>query len=411
MFYRVEGWVQTPLGAAIAGASVAVLTQPASFATQPGSPLANVYAASSSNAATITAASWNAQELELTFSTAPPADVVPNSYISLAAVNPATFDSTLEAPYLVISVVGNVVTVAAITNPGTYVSGGTVGTSVLPNPLTTDGNGYYFGYTSAGLVSLQVYYATIELDFPDQPVGTVAGGSVTSVAISVPSYMTVSGSPVVAAGTIALGFGNENSNVFFAGPSSGPAAAPTFRAIAAGDLPAGVGSVTSVAVAISSLPSIFTSSISGSPITSNGTIGITIGLAVENANLVWAGPTTGAAAQPTFRSLVFADVLAAYPVQTASGATDALAFPGSTFITTAGVDATTLATPANPGDNGKVLRVTDTTGHAHTVTASAGIFPPSHHLITFNGTVGSYVELEAFNGLWYVGAASGVTVS
>jgi hypothetical protein len=411
MFYRIEGWVQTPLGAAIAGASVAVLTQPASFATQPGSPLASVYSASSSNSATITAASWNAQELELTFNTTPPADVVPNSFISLAAVNPATFDSTLEAPYLVLSVVGNVVTVASLTNPGTYISGGTVATSVLPNPLSTDGNGYYFGYTSAGLVSLQLYYSTIELDYPDQPVGTVAGGSVTSVALTMPAEFTVTGSPINSSGTLAVAKANQNANQFYAGPASGPAAAPAFRAISSSDFPAGVGTVTSVAVAISSLPAIFTSSISGSPITSNGTIGITIGLAVENANLVWAGPTSGSAAQPTFRSLVFADVLAAYPLQTASGSTDALLFSGSTFITTAGVDATTLATPANPGDNGKVLRVTDTSGHAHTITVSAGVFPPSHHLVTFNGTVGSYVEFEAFGGLWYVGANSGVTVS
>jgi len=64
---------------------------------------------------------------------------------------------------------------------------------------------------------------------------------------------------------------------------------------------AGTGTVTSVGLA---LPGIFT--VSGSPVTNTGTLTGT--LATQSANLVWAGPTTGAAAAPTFRSLVGADV-------------------------------------------------------------------------------------------------------
>lgn len=96
---------------------------------------------------------------------------------------------------------------------------------------------------------------------------------------------------------------------------------------------------------------------------------------------------------------------------TASGSTDALTFPGSTFVTTAGVDAMTLATPVATTDDGKKLTVTDTSGHAHTITTAASKIAPGHHLITFNGTVGSFVTLQAFQGLWYVQASSGVTVS
>lgn len=65
--------------------------------------------------------------------------------------------------------------------------------------------------------------------------------------------------------------------------------------------PAGAGTVTSVAL---SLPNIF--SVSGTPVTSSGTLAGT--LATQNANLVFAGPTTGSAATPTFRSLVAADI-------------------------------------------------------------------------------------------------------
>jgi len=64
----------------------------------------------------------------------------------------------------------------------------------------------------------------------------------------------------------------------------------------------GVGTVTSVGL---SLPtSIF--DVSGSPVTSSGTLSAT--LDNQSANYVWAGPTTGAAAAPTFRALVAADL-------------------------------------------------------------------------------------------------------
>jgi hypothetical protein len=64
---------------------------------------------------------------------------------------------------------------------------------------------------------------------------------------------------------------------------------------------AGTGTVTSVDLAV---PAEFT--LSGNPITTAGTI--TIAKANQNANLVYAGPSSGGAAQPTFRSLAIADL-------------------------------------------------------------------------------------------------------
>ncbi len=63
----------------------------------------------------------------------------------------------------------------------------------------------------------------------------------------------------------------------------------------------GLGSVTSVALAA---PNIF--NVSGSPVTTAGTLTFTV--AVQNANTVWAGPTTGSPATAGFRSLVVADI-------------------------------------------------------------------------------------------------------
>ncbi len=63
----------------------------------------------------------------------------------------------------------------------------------------------------------------------------------------------------------------------------------------------GSSGVTSVGLA---LPNIF--SVSGSPVTTTGTLTGT--LATQTANTVFSGPTTGSAATPTFRSLVAADI-------------------------------------------------------------------------------------------------------
>lgn len=60
---------------------------------------------------------------------------------------------------------------------------------------------------------------------------------VTSLAISAPTEITVTGSPVIDTGTIALTWANETANTLFAGPSSGGAATPTFRAAVALDTP------------------------------------------------------------------------------------------------------------------------------------------------------------------------------
>jgi hypothetical protein len=62
-------------------------------------------------------------------------------------------------------------------------------------------------------------------------------GSVSSVALTVPSRQSVSGSPVTSAGTLAITDNTQSANLVFAGPASGSAAAPTFRAIVPADLP------------------------------------------------------------------------------------------------------------------------------------------------------------------------------
>lgn len=63
------------------------------------------------------------------------------------------------------------------------------------------------------------------------------GGTVTSVAMTVPSFLSVAGSPITTAGTLAVTLATQAANVVFAGPTSGGAAAPTFRSLVAADVP------------------------------------------------------------------------------------------------------------------------------------------------------------------------------
>ena len=124
-------------------------------------------------------------------------------------------------------------------------------------------------------------------------------GTVTSVALTAPSEISVGGSPVTSSGTLALSWANQTQNKVFASPN-GSTGTPGFRALVAADIPA-LSYVTSVGL---SAPGIF--SVGGSPVTSSGTIALS--LATQSANRVWAGPSSGADAAPTFRALVSDDI-------------------------------------------------------------------------------------------------------
>lgn len=69
-------------------------------------------------------------------------------------------------------------------------------------------------------------------------INLVLNSQVTSVGISAPgSVFSISGSPVTTTGTLTLNFVTQTEKTFFAGPTTSPAAAPSFRTILATDLP------------------------------------------------------------------------------------------------------------------------------------------------------------------------------
>ena len=88
-----------------------------------------------------------------------------------------------------------------------------------------------------------------------------SSGSVTSVGMTGDGIIfspTVSGSPVTSSGTLAPQLLTQTANTVLAGPGSGPAATPTFRALAPADLPATISSNTTgnaaTATALASTP-------------------------------------------------------------------------------------------------------------------------------------------------------------
>lgn len=66
---------------------------------------------------------------------------------------------------------------------------------------------------------------------------TGGSGTVTSVALAVPSIMSVSGSPITTSGTITTSLVAQAANIVFAGPSSGASTTPTFRSLVSDDIP------------------------------------------------------------------------------------------------------------------------------------------------------------------------------
>lgn len=84
--------------------------------------------------------------------------------------------------------------------------------------------------------------------------------------------------------------------------------------------------------------------------------------------------------------------------------------PGVQFIGSAGALAMTLAAPTRQ-QNGSLLVFSDATGHAHTLTTPASTINGASHIATFNGTAGSSVTVVAANGVWWVVALNGVSIS
>ncbi len=122
--------------------------------------------------------------------------------------------------------------------------------------------------------------------------------------------------------------------------------------------------VTSVAL---SAPNIF--SVSGSPVTSTGTLSLS--LANQTANYVWAGPTSGGSATPAFRALVAGDIPALSYLSTSGGTVSGnVTVTGDLTVqgTTTTIDSTTVNVADKNIVLGNVATPTDTTADGGGIT-------------------------------------------
>jgi hypothetical protein len=129
--------------------------------------------------------------------------------------------------------------------PGSPTSGaitlaGTLNTTNGGTGLSTIGTANQFLAVNTGATALE--YKTVSAGTgisvtPGAGVLTIANTGVTSVALALPvSVFTVTGSPVTTTGTLTGSFATQTANTLFAGPTTGGAATPTFRALVFDDL-------------------------------------------------------------------------------------------------------------------------------------------------------------------------------
>lgn len=305
-----RGVVRNSIGEAVPGVEVYVCGQPLTTGSNiPPAPLVSLYAnATAPNAATIEAALYIGGFIEFTFSGALPADVVPGSFIAVSGIAPTGYNAVWEV--VEIDSVNFIVTVTLpfenfAPNPGTYVSGGTVATSALPNPVLTDGNGNFEFYTASGTYTLVIFDPANRIPtlfLANTQVTAPGGGSVTSIGMTVPDGFAVSPATISTTGVFAVGYSSDWSiGEVIAGPVSGSATTPTRRRLTAADIDGlGAGTVSSVGLA-TTVDANLTLTVSNSPVTSSGNLGLAGKLNDQAANAVYIGPSSGSAGPTTSR--------------------------------------------------------------------------------------------------------------
>lgn len=140
---------------------------------------------------------------------------------------------------------GSATSVIQVGGLGAFLGLGSGNTQTAAGTYTFSGSATFSGTTAIGAATAtspstnddSTRVATTEWVKDQGYLTNASNGTVTSVALSLPNIFTVSGSPVTTSGTLTGTLATQTANYVFAGPTTGSAAAPTFRALVAADIP------------------------------------------------------------------------------------------------------------------------------------------------------------------------------
>jgi hypothetical protein len=219
----------------------------------------------------------------------------------------------------------------------------------------------------------------------------IIDGTVTSVAMTVPSFLSVTGSPITTSGTLALTLSNQSANTVLAGPTTGAATTPTFRtlSLAGNDL-------TDVLI---------TSPTNGQTLSWNGTGWVNTGQAAGSYSVLVSSWTL---VSGTKYSAVVTHNLGTQNVvvQAYNASTNALIYL-DTIVATSAAAITIYVNGGTPAYSVRVIVI------ANGQSIAAGGSTPSSIIVQNNGVAlsGTYTTVNLVGSLVATGAAGVATVT